>query len=540
MLNLKQSAIFWYRNLNIHAKLILGLISFYGVGALILFGKSSAINVLYHAFRQSSFVNILLITIFLLGLLYILFWKMRVVSYLSAEPLVVIFIGAVAVRVIMPFFLLISVDTDPFSFMLASKHRYLWKIALGVASGHYEFSTAITTYNVLTAIPVWVSMLFSSNVAVMLFSAQVFQGVIDSVGCLLVFNILRLSHGRKISLAGAAIYALWVPSIFYAYHILDEAYTPVFVLSIGYWISKYIKTQNMGSLILAGLFSGIALSLRVDNFLILPFVAGYIIWLSREKIFSGLVKAGGLLLICAVSFVLINTGIKNSFTIKSTLYGTCDEVFSACFFNALGEYPATYKGMRFFDNATASIYAREQLAKYSENSSSGPSFIAKTVHHFAPEFSVYIQEVILNRPFLYADWIVRRLIAYLPAHPNFAVVTYFLSSPKKNDKWTMVNYRFSQVFHSFKYFDYLMFGLAVYGVWLCRRNESMMALALIYIGILVGHVFTQCGEAYFRNEIEEVYLNPKYLLGMATIFPLFLPLALQRLFGVEAVPAARA
>ncbi len=441
--------------------------------------------------------------------------------------LFLVFLLAIGLRSIMPLFLAYYHETDPFSLMLASKHRYLWEVANEVALGNYEFSTAITAYTIINAVLISISTFFF-NSASGLFFIQFFQGFIDSFGCLLVFGILGIYYNNWVRLLGALIYAIWLPSIFYSYHLLDEAYIPVLILLIGYMIMKYIKNQRIIWLILAGIFSGVLFSMRIDNLLLLLFLAVYIVWLFREKLLFAMAKGFLLLLLGIVSLILINTTIKKTFTIESTLTRSYPAVLSATFFNALGEYPATYNGMRFFDNDAASRYAQKKLKIGQEQPVHKESYAIKIIREKAPEFSVYVQEVILEKPFLYADWLIRRFFVYLPSHPYFATVIYFFSSPTKNDWWTMKNYRFSQMFHGVKYFDYLLFGLVTFGVWKCRNNKGMMVFFWMYMGVLVGHVFTQCGEIYFREDLEEVYLNPKYLLGMISIYPIFLSVVFER------------
>ena len=99
---------------------------------------------------------------------------------------------------------------------------------------------------------------------------QMFQGVIDSLGCLFVFGIICYFFDKRIGLLGAIVYAVYPAFIFYSYHFMSEAFIPVLMLAVGYTFILALDSEKWFYFCAAGFLIGLSFSFRFDNFLILP------------------------------------------------------------------------------------------------------------------------------------------------------------------------------------------------------------------------------------------------------------------------------
>lgn len=365
---------------------------------------------------------------------------------------------------------------------------------------------------------------------------QIFQGVVDSIGCLLVYGILSFYFTHRIRLLGALIYAICPIFIFYSYHFMGEAYVPIFMLAIGYTIILALKNERWFWFALAGFLIGLSFSFRSDNALILPFYMAYILWFYRRKISYALGMTILVLMFCLLSLMPFNLIIPGNSQNVPTL--------GIALYNSLGEYPGNYKGLRFFDDVAATEHGIKKADEYLEKNDGIFKLIYSISQNnlfrgvFKPVKSdrisytymrhiitfAYIREVIIENPVLYANRIISRFFAYLPSHPFLACISYFFNN--SYDHHRMIGYRYSQLFQLVKYIDYFFFLLFLYGVWSCRRCKTMLSLLCIYIGVLVGHIIVGCGEVYFRLDKEYAYIDPRYLLGMVSIWPVFIAAAL--------------
>jgi len=355
---------------------------------------------------------------------------------------------------------------------------------------------------------------------------QIVQGVIDSIGCLVIWGILGIYFSRRIQLLGALLYAVWPPSIFFSYHILAEAYIPVLVLALAYTGILSIQRQKWYFYALAGSFCALILFFRLDNALIVPAYIAYIFLMYRQKLRRAIEK-GGLVIIF---FILFSWGfnIITSYAVGSKVSTQHTSLLGITFYNGLGEYPGTFKGLRFFNDTVSEEYGRKKADQYlQENDAIFKLMYSR--YDRDPILLAFIREVIIAKPILYADSFIRRFLAYIPALPYNACIAYFYASPK-NYYQTMIGYRYSQIYQGIKYVDYFLFFLFVVGVWYCRHNKAMLSVLGIYLGVLIGHVLIACGEVYFSRDLEYAYVQPKYLLGMVSIWPIFITLGLRALW----------
>ncbi len=470
--------------------------------------------------------------------------------------LTLIFILAIFLRCLMPFYLLRT--NKPYGdYMIASSYAHdMLAMAISTAKGEglhleylsyieHDFKISSPELNKIQRTPSERPFFLDKGGLAQIFIAgmltffmnslnvpaiQIFQGIVDSLGCLLVFGILSFYFNRRTCLLGALIYAIWPASIFYSYHFMAEAYIPILMLAIGYTIIWALKTEKWHWFATAGLLIGLSFSFRFDNFLILITYMLYILWVYRKKMFIAFVRAMLVFGFCVLSLIPFKIIIpKNSQNVP---------IIGVALYNSLGEYPGTFKGLRFFDDQTAPKHGIEKGEEYLKNNDRAFKFMHRvfnndsyrTSHHLI--ILAYIREVIIDKPFLYIDWLIRRFFVYLPANPFIACIAYFFKNP--HGTASMVGYRYSQVFQIAKYLDYLLFLFFMYGVWSCRKNKEILSLLCIYFGVLVSHVIVGGGEVYFRNDMEYAYIDPRYLLGMVSIWPVFISIFIsKKLIGVD-------
>ncbi|MBI4678117.1 MAG: glycosyltransferase family 39 protein [Elusimicrobia bacterium] len=369
---------------------------------------------------------------------------------------------------------------------------------------------------------------------------MIIQGVIDSSGCFLVFGMLRIRFPAGTALRGAALYAIWLPSLFYSSQILGEAYTPILMLAFGYAIMRSVaEKQGYAWYGIAGLVCAVVAYTRFDNILILPAFALFILVMHWRQKRQAAFRVGILLAGFALSCLLVHKTIASvigpaGFTHSMNMTSPSDRKPSigVALYNALGEYPSTYAGLRLFSDCVVYDYAKARSALYESNGDKTYKVLKKMLGNNAL-LAAYVREVIVAKPILYADWIITRTFCYLPANPFFACIIKFVTGPHRGEFmgvwYNQFNHKFSQRYQGLKYLDYTIFAVFVIGVWTCRRDAAMLSLMTIYFGVLVGHVFTQCGEAFHSLEQERVFMDPRYLLGMVSIWPVFLPLGFTQL-----------
>lgn len=475
--------------------------------------------------------------------------------------LMAIFILAISLRCLMPLYLLKTHDnysrfTDNSSYswdMIAmsislAKGEGLHTDYFSYALGFKDISTAkldaIKRHPYNRAIyfdkggipPIVISagityLLGSFNVPVV----QIFQGIIDSLGCFLVFGILCVYFCKRTCLIGALLYAVCPTFIFFSYHLMGEAYVPVLTLSIGYMMILALNKEKWFWFALTGSFAGLLLACRSDNVLIVPAYLGCILWSYRRRMFCAF---GRVFIVCIFLFLSVTSFQKllpENIEYKPTL--------GVALYNSLGEYPGNYKGLRFYNDPDATEHGLNKVDEYLNSDDKIFDFMNsvyrydifssgyKSVTKYHLITLAYIREVIIEKPVLYANRLISRFFVYLPSHPFLAYITYFFNDINDSNAGTTIGYRYSQTFHLVKYVDWLCFIFFLYGIWICRRNKVMLSLLCIYFGVLVGHVLVGVGEIYFRLEKEYVALYPRYLLGMVAIWPVFIAIGIEKIFG---------
>jgi len=430
----------------------------------------------------------------------------------------------------MPIYLLLSHHPDFLSLMSYSSPIHIWNYATAFAEGRLldNMTTYYVPYAFITALPIIVTKNINI-VNIDIASVQFIQGAIDSLGCFIIYKILKDRFSNKHGFIGATLYAIWPSSIFYSYHILAEAYTPILILTVCYLFINALEEKNYKKFTLLGIACAIFVLLRPDNIFVMPAILIYSFWYYKKHVKSNITYI--LAFIVAFYFIFF---ISNRIITTAYYHNLSKASHSVAIglFNSLGEYPGIYKGLRFYDDGVAIKHIVEQEQKYKETNDTVFLYLHKTLNDISPGLPVYIREVIVGQPILYIDTMIRRLFVYSPGHPYCATIAYFLSKFPNLNGWTsMTGYRYSQIYHGIKYFDYFLFTLFLCGLWTNRKNRLIMSLFVIYMAILVGHVLSSVGEVFFRigpdgTDAETAFIYPAYLLGMVSIWPVVIPLGL--------------
>ncbi|MBI5210455.1 MAG: glycosyltransferase family 39 protein [Elusimicrobia bacterium] len=383
-------------------------------------------------------------------------------------------------------------------------------------------------------------------------SVPLLQGVADAFGVLLAFMTVSLLSTRKHALWGAFIYALWLPSIFYAAQPLTEGGLPIVLLALSFCLAKaFAARRRLPWLLAAGASTGAVLFIRLDNGLIAVFLPAFIAWTLRrdkaESLRGALAFLGGTAAFCVMFFLLLApfTGYSHSVALRSSRNATAPSLALALY-NALGEYPATYPGLRFYKDEPAFEHMTAKAAALRASEDRSFALLSKALPN-DPHLAAYATEVIVGHPARYAGWLALRFLRFLPAHRFFAATATFLTRPAETPamsamygRWflegrpvsnSQFGYRSSNVYQTLKYLDLALFALFALGAAALRRSPAARSLACVYLAVLVGHVFTSCGEVQFINNAPWEFLEPRYLIGMVSLWPLFLPAGFSSLRG---------
>jgi hypothetical protein len=342
------------------------------------------------------------------------------------------------------------------------------------------------------------------------------QAGVDSLGCLLVYGILARARAHG-ALLGAAIYALWPPAVWFCLMIAPDALIPVVTLALAYCGVRAqvgLRGDAWRWLAMAGVCLGTLLRLRSDTALVLPLLALYL-WFRRDEP----ARRRALMVLVLVASCSAVGWLFQRAVAKDM---RAQPILGVTLYNALAEWPATFRGFRQWRDG---FYLQEAKAKDAAYLRAGDRpyrairgvFLAADVDDV--QATVYVRDIVLGRPVLYADWLASRFFAYLPGHPPIASTAAAFADLN-------LRYRYSPLYQGLKYVDRAFFGLVLLGVWQARRNRALMSLLCIYFAVLIAHVLTAVGEFYFQDEAEIAWLDSRYLLGMAILWPVFLAVGL--------------
>lgn len=357
--------------------------------------------------------------------------------------------------------------------------------------------------------------------------AQIFQGLVDGIcGTLAVIAITARLPYRNAKLFGGIIYAVWPPSVFYSFNVCAEGYTPTLVLVGALLFIRALEHERLSHWLGFALFMGLTICFRINNaFIPLLYLFVGLLWRKRAVMTQITV-----LVVMVVGFVAPYKIFSAAVPIKGNLD------LGSVLLNSMGEYPGKFKGIRFFSDGDAAQYGESGLKKYLDSGDRVVSTTWKMYSH-DPALHVWIREVPLGKPLLYADTLAMRFIGYLPAHPYVAAIGYFLLNQdgftarrERANYVGMYGYRYSEIFSSLKFIDYIIFGLFAWGVWVTRRKPIIRTVLCPYFAVHIFHVLTSNGEVFFRLDQEYNFLELRYLLGMVAVWPVFIAASLAR-FG---------
>jgi len=468
-----------------------------------------------------TYVVALLAVVFWIGVflkhpLNRIFTKFITFTKLDKYILVIVCLWALLLRSILPIYYLITND------LIYPRWRGTIPVVIPLLSNLYSYISnfAATFFNINT-----INVILNQY-----FRIMCFQGILDAIGCILVYKIIcEINNSYKMALWGAIIYSMWMPSIFYASQLLAEATVPLLVLLITYTAIQTVKHEKQKIWFLClGLLCSILLFTRLDNIFIVPALIVFYFVTYRKSI-KRLILINVLFLLAFIGSSIIfnyllsaNNGVEIHMKYM-TSSGGASTLLAIGNYNALGEYPATYKGLRFYRDKSSLKHSLEKADQYLTEKDE----IFLWMYSISPQYKplwAYIREVIIEKPVLYIDGLVRRFFRYLPSHPFFAAIIYILLGLPET------GYRFSQIFNGLKYIDYLFFLFFLFGMWVSRKEKYTYIILAVYIGIHLFHVLSHTGEAYFVDEHEGVYLDPRYLIGMVTLWPIFMPMGIKYVY----------
>lgn len=362
-----------------------------------------------------------------------------------------------------------------------------------------------------------------------LIKIKILQALCDGIfGTWIVRNLLTRILSPSRAALGGLVYACWPPAIFYSIHLCAESFTIVLLLASALLFVRAIEDESIMRWLAFAFFMGFAVCFRINNILVFFMYMFVMLFLGRrsliKKIFISIV-----LLVCFMIPVKILSSLIPLSNKQSSI--------GIMLYNAMGEYPGTFKGFRFFDDDQSLKHVTSVGQSYLDR---GDFFVTTAWNVYPGGLGLYVwlREVVFPRPVLYGDWLVRRFIMYLPAHPYVAAIGYFLSNSEKyqierrngTNYKSMFGYRYSQLFNGIKYIDYLLFCLFMGGVWLARRSLPILTTLSVYFGVHIFHVFMVNGETFFRHDAEFAFLELRYLLGMVAIWPIFIAISLNALY----------
>lgn len=358
---------------------------------------------------------------------------------------------------------------------------------------------------------------------------KIIQGILDGVvGVLVVVAFLSRLLPPQRALWGGVVFALWPPAILYSNMTCAESFTAVLLLVSALLFVRALEQPCWRRWLAFSLWMGFTICFRMDHILVFVFYLVLALYWQKRRLMSRL----------AMALVLVSGYIVPALFFSTVIPLTSTEDFvGSMLYNSMGEYPGTFKGVRFFNDTLSNVHGPR---KFQEYLSRNDPVVTATWKIYPRDMGLHawFREVVVEKPALYVDWIIRRFVVYLPAHPYMAAISYiywdnttYYKRARKNTYYKAIyGYRSSQVFNSIKYIDYGFFALFVGGLWLARRSPMILTVLCVYFGVHVFHVFTVNGEAFFRNDKEHQFLELRYLLGMVAIWPIFIGISLSALW----------
>jgi len=344
------------------------------------------------------------------------------------------------------------------------------------------------------------------------------QILFDSIVCVLLFWRFR-EENFSLALLSSVIYAIWYPEIVLIITVTNESLIAPLMILVILLCSLANRFKNMFFFlsIFAFLLSTL-ISIRQDVFLLFPVIVFFILFLYKGcKPFKRVFYA----LFFVSMFLLLDASYKSVIDKKLTSINTLGYVL----WNSFREYPGTYPEYRDGRDGWMVAAAIQEKDVLISKNDIGLITLWNFYKYLLPQsndaqLSVYIKKVIFDKPLLYFDWVCSRLSKYFFGIPPLAATL---------SKGSM--YRFSQMYHGLKYLDYMLIALACLGVWRLWPLPCAVIFIIIHFSIVLTHILTMTGEAFWTANEEAAYISPRYFIGSYGCWPVFISAGILFIFS---------
>ena len=382
---------------------------------------------------------------------------------------------------------------------------------------------------------------------------MVVQLVLDSFGCLLAYLLLA-GFRRSAAWAAALVYAVWPASVYYSSaNVKPDSLVPVLVLA-GAVLVLLTCTRSGWRRYAYAASAGVALALlagiRTDN--ALPVAAICILLAVLSAIDSGTrfnsnnalnpVRWARVLVLPVILMLSLTVTLLSFHLLLRKNMKADHAALGNTLWNILAEYPGLYPGFRVWNDGFALQYSIRRNVEY-RKSRDRRYIIARAINYalggWQPEqdsqFPVFIKEIILDHPVRYTGWLLSRLVVYSMGHPATAYIIL--------EDWYGEVSKDQPAYLRLRWIDFTLFVVAVWGAWTLRKQRVAWVLWCFYIGILLAHAVAGVGDIHYRvvgpvdslpvplsREQHDSFWEPRYLLGMTSVFPLFIGVAISDVF----------
>ncbi len=238
----------------------------------------------------------------------------RTVGALAAVLLI-----ALALRVLA----LLSIEGSLYSSYLLWDERILHTWAEQIANGTYA-STAVYQFPPLPAyLLAGLYALFTPNPLWF----RLLNLVLGTATCLFVYLIGRSVWSHRVGIVAGLLAALYAPLILFSVVPMKTALS-VFLCAATLWLLlRVLERPSLRSLLLLGVSCGLAVNVRENYFVLLPVIAGLLLWLGRRgrcrarRALLSLGTVGIGMLLALAPFVIRNVTVAGEFALTTSQGG---------------------------------------------------------------------------------------------------------------------------------------------------------------------------------------------------------------------------
>jgi 4-amino-4-deoxy-L-arabinose transferase-like glycosyltransferase len=238
----------------------------------------------------------------------------RTVGALAAVLLI-----ALALRVVA----LLGIEGSLYASYLLWDERVLHTWAEQIANGTYA-STAVYQFPPLPAyLLAGLYALFTPNPLWF----RLLNLVLGTATCLFVYLIGRSVWSHRVGVVGGLLAAFYAPLILFSVVPMKTALS-VFLCAVTLWLLlRVLARPTPRSLLLLGVSCGLALNVRENYFVLLPVIAGALLWLGRRErrparqVFLSLGIAGSGVLLALAPFVIRNVAVAGEAALTTSQGG---------------------------------------------------------------------------------------------------------------------------------------------------------------------------------------------------------------------------